>query len=146
MVARVRTVAFQGVDTLDIDVQVHMGNGLPAFSIVGLPAKAVDESKDRVRAALSALGLALPPQRGGLGHAPPAARLRLVQPALAVPAHHDQLVRLAVERPRRLAKHAELGVADHELRPAGRVGRAAAQTAAQAEHRARVPVPLEDDG
>ena len=63
MVARVRTVAFQGVDTLDIDVQVHMGNGLPAFSIVGLPAKAVDESKDRVRAALSALGLALPPQR-----------------------------------------------------------------------------------
>ncbi|WP_193172377.1 YifB family Mg chelatase-like AAA ATPase [Nisaea nitritireducens] len=70
MVARVRTVAFQGVDTLDIDVQVHMGNGLPAFSIVGLPAKAVDESKDRVRAALSALGLALPPQRITVNLAP----------------------------------------------------------------------------
>lgn len=70
MVARVRTVAFQGVDTLDIDVQIHMGNGLPAFSIVGLPAKAVDESKDRVRAALSALGLALPPQRITVNLAP----------------------------------------------------------------------------
>lgn len=70
MVARVRTVAFRGVDTLDIDVQVHMGNGLPAFSIVGLPAKAVDESKDRVRAALSALGLALPPQRITVNLAP----------------------------------------------------------------------------
>ncbi|MEP3115303.1 YifB family Mg chelatase-like AAA ATPase [Nisaea sp.] len=70
MVARVRTVAFQGVDTLDIDVQVHMGSGLPAFSIVGLPAKAVDESKDRVRAALSALGLALPPQRITVNLAP----------------------------------------------------------------------------
>ena len=63
MVARVQTIAFQGVDTLDIDVQVHMANGLPAFTIVGLPDKAVGESRERVRAALGALGLALPPQR-----------------------------------------------------------------------------------
>lgn len=70
MVARVRTVAFRGVDTLEIDVQVHMGNGLPGVSIVGLPAKAVDESKDRVRAALSAMGLALPPQRITVNLAP----------------------------------------------------------------------------
>lgn len=63
MVARINTVAFQGVETLDIDVQVHMANGLPAFTVVGLPDKAVAESRERVRAALGALGLALPPQR-----------------------------------------------------------------------------------
>ena len=63
MVARINTVAFQGVDTLDIDVQVHMANGMPVFTVVGLPDKAVAESRERVRAALGALGLALPPQR-----------------------------------------------------------------------------------
>jgi magnesium chelatase family protein len=63
LVARVNTVAFQGIDTLDIDVQVQIANGLPAFSVVGLPDKAVAESRERVRAALGAMGLALPPQR-----------------------------------------------------------------------------------
>jgi magnesium chelatase family protein len=63
VVARIQTVAFQGIDTLDIDVQVHIANGLPTFTIVGLPDKAVGESRERVRAALGALGLALPPQR-----------------------------------------------------------------------------------
>ena len=62
-VARINTVAFQGVETRDIDVQVHMAKGLPAFTVVGLPDKAVAESRERVRAALGALGLALPPQR-----------------------------------------------------------------------------------
>ena len=63
MVARVATVAFQGIDTLDIDVQVQMSGGLPTFTIVGLPDKAVAESKERVRSALGAMGLALPPKR-----------------------------------------------------------------------------------
>ena len=63
MVARIDTVAFQGVETLDIGVQVYMANGLPAFTVVGLPDKAVAESRERVRAALGALCLALPPQR-----------------------------------------------------------------------------------
>jgi len=63
LVARVNTVAFQGIDTLDIDVQVQIANGLPAFSVVGLPDKAVAESRERVRAALGSMGLALPPQR-----------------------------------------------------------------------------------
>jgi magnesium chelatase family protein len=63
MVARVSTVAFQGIDTLDIDVQVQMAGGLPAFTIVGLPDKAVAESRERVRSALGAMGLALPPKR-----------------------------------------------------------------------------------
>jgi len=63
MVARINTVAFQGISVLDIDVQVQMASGLPAFTIVGLPDKAVAESRERVRAALNAIGLALPPKR-----------------------------------------------------------------------------------
>ena len=70
MVARINTVAFQGIDVLDIDVQVQMGPGLPAFTIVGLPDKAVGESKERVRAALNAIGLALPPKRITVNLAP----------------------------------------------------------------------------
>ena len=62
MVAQINTVAFQGVDVLDVDVQVQISNGLPAFTIVGLPDKAVGESRERVRAALHAIGLALPPK------------------------------------------------------------------------------------
>ena len=63
MVACVRTAAFQGIDTVDIDVQVHIASGLPRFTIVGLPDKAVAESRERVRAALASLGPALPPKR-----------------------------------------------------------------------------------
>jgi len=63
MVARIKTAAFQGIEVRPVDVQVHIASGLPAFTIVGLPNKAVSEAKERVRAALSALGLALPPKR-----------------------------------------------------------------------------------
>ncbi len=70
MVARVNTVAFLGIDALDIDVQVRIAAGLPAFTIVGLPDKAVAESRERVRAALGAMGLALPPKRITVNLAP----------------------------------------------------------------------------
>ena len=63
MVARVRTVAFQGIDVLPVDVEVQIANGLPAFNIVGLPDKAVGESRERVRGALTAIGLGTPPKR-----------------------------------------------------------------------------------
>src|SRR3954470_8882846 len=63
MVARVNTVAFQGIDVVDVDVQVHIGGRLPSFMLVGLPDKAVGKSRERVRAALAALGLSLPPKR-----------------------------------------------------------------------------------
>jgi magnesium chelatase family protein len=63
MVARCRTVAFQGIEVMPVEVQVHLANGLPAFAVVGLPDKAVGESRERVRAALDAIGLSLPPKR-----------------------------------------------------------------------------------
>ena len=58
-----RTVAFQGAEVLGVDVQVLVAPGNLAFPIVGLADKSVVESRERVRAALRALGLALPPQR-----------------------------------------------------------------------------------
>ncbi|MES2728909.1 MAG: YifB family Mg chelatase-like AAA ATPase [Pseudomonadota bacterium] len=70
MVARVTTVAFQGLDIRSVDVQVQLANGLPAFTVVGLPDKAVAESRERVRCALHALGLSLPAKRITVNLAP----------------------------------------------------------------------------
>lgn len=70
MVARIHTVAFQGINVVPVDLQVQMAAGLPAFTIVGLPDKAVAESRERVRAALTALGLGLPPKRITVNLAP----------------------------------------------------------------------------
>jgi magnesium chelatase family protein len=70
MVARVRTVAFQGVEVIEVEAQVTIASGLPAFTIVGLPDKAVAESRERVRAALGSLGLGLPPKRITVNLAP----------------------------------------------------------------------------
>src|SRR6476469_8974148 len=63
MGATVATVAYLGLEARSIEVQVQLSPGLPAFIIVGLPDKAVAESRERVRAALAAIGLALPPKR-----------------------------------------------------------------------------------
>ncbi|MDJ0921997.1 MAG: YifB family Mg chelatase-like AAA ATPase [Henriciella sp.] len=71
MVARITTFSFDGIEAQPVDVQVHMaGGGQPAFMIVGLPDKAVGESRERVRAAFSAIGLALPPKRITVNLAP----------------------------------------------------------------------------
>ena len=63
MVGRAQTVAFLGVEARLVEVQCAISPGLPAFSLVGLPDKAVSESKERVRAALTSIGVALPPHR-----------------------------------------------------------------------------------
>ena len=70
VVALCHTVAFVGVEPRTVEVQVQLASGVPAFTIVGLPDKAVAESRERVRAALSAVGLALPPQRITVNLAP----------------------------------------------------------------------------
>ncbi|WP_432201223.1 YifB family Mg chelatase-like AAA ATPase [Erythrobacter sp. W53] len=63
MVALVKTVAYLGLEARVVEVQCSLAPGLPKFNIVGLADKAVGESKERVRAALASMGLALPPKR-----------------------------------------------------------------------------------
>ena len=63
MTATVATVAYLGLEARGVEVQVQLSAGLPRFTIVGLPDKAVAESRERVHAALAAIGLALPPKR-----------------------------------------------------------------------------------
>ena len=63
MVALVRTVAYLGLEARGVEVQCQIAPGLPRFNLVGLPDKAVNESRERVNAALAAMGLSLPPKR-----------------------------------------------------------------------------------
>ncbi|MEM9581166.1 MAG: magnesium chelatase domain-containing protein, partial [Pseudomonadota bacterium] len=63
MLAQAYTVAFEGVSARSVEVQCAVTPGLPAFSIVGLPDKAVSEARDRVRAALTSMSIALPSKR-----------------------------------------------------------------------------------
>ncbi len=70
MVVRVATVAFHGIEARPIDVQVQLSNGDVKFNVVGLGDKAVSESRERVRGALNASGLALPARRITVNLAP----------------------------------------------------------------------------
>jgi magnesium chelatase family protein len=70
MVARVGTVAFQGIEGVPVEVQVMVAPGKVGIQIVGLPDKAVAESRERVQAALHASGLALPPKKVTVNLAP----------------------------------------------------------------------------
>ena len=63
MVASVSTVAYLGLEARAVEVQVQLIPGLPGFYVVGLGDKAVGESRERVRGAIAAMGLALPPKR-----------------------------------------------------------------------------------
>ncbi|MEL6647939.1 MAG: YifB family Mg chelatase-like AAA ATPase [Pseudomonadota bacterium] len=63
MVARAYTVAFEGVEARPVEVQCAVTQGLPGFSLVGLPDKAVSEARDRVRTALTSMSIALPSRR-----------------------------------------------------------------------------------
>lgn len=63
MVARAYTVAFEGITARMVEVQCAVTAGLPSFSIVGLPDKAVSEARERVRAAMTAMSIALPSKR-----------------------------------------------------------------------------------
>ena len=70
MAVRVATVAFEGVEARLVDVQVQISSGSVVFNVVGLGDKAVAESRERVRAALIASGLALPAKRITVNLAP----------------------------------------------------------------------------
>ena len=70
MVARVRTVAFQGIEAVPVDVQVMIAPGKVNMHIVGLADKAVAESRERVQAALHASGLSMPSKKVTVNLAP----------------------------------------------------------------------------
>ena len=63
MLARVNTIAFNGLEILDVDLQIQITSGLPSFTVVGLPDKVIAESRERVRAAIQSLGLSLPAKK-----------------------------------------------------------------------------------
>ena len=69
-IARIRSFAFSGIEAVPVEVQVQISSGLPAFLVVGLPDKAVGEARERVSAALTAMGLSLPPKRVLINLAP----------------------------------------------------------------------------
>src|SRR5579871_3699430 len=68
--ARIQSFAFSGIEAVPVEVQVQISSGLPAFMVVGLPDKAVAESRERVRAALTSMGLAVPARRITVNLAP----------------------------------------------------------------------------
>ena len=79
MLASVATFALDGIDSRPVTVEVDLRSGLPAFAIVGLPDRAVRESRERVRAALLNSGFDFPQQRLTANLAP--ASLRKAGPA-----------------------------------------------------------------
>ena len=63
MITHVTSLTFNGIDITDVDVQIQITYGIPAFIIVGLADKTIAESRERVKAALSSIGLALPTKK-----------------------------------------------------------------------------------
>ncbi len=63
MVAKIKTFVFSGVKAIDVNVEVKLSSGIVAFNIVGLPDKAVNESKERVRSAINSMNLSFPAKR-----------------------------------------------------------------------------------
>ena len=63
MITRAFSVCFEGIEPQLVEIKCAISPGLPAFSIIGLPHKAVSEARDRIRSALGALSIALPSRR-----------------------------------------------------------------------------------
>ncbi len=135
-VARVASRAQVGLSAPRVDVEVHLGSGLPQFSIVGLPATAVKESKDRVRAALANCGFEWPAGRVTVNLSPadlPKEGCRYDLPiALGILLASEQ-VRFDEELIAGAEFYGELGLAG-ELRPIKGVLLAAAHAAREARH------------
>src|SRR5512138_3035472 len=70
MLATVRSAAIAGIEAYDVFVEVDAARGLPQWIMVGLPAGAVKESRERVGAALINSGFSLPPRRITVNLAP----------------------------------------------------------------------------
>ena len=140
MLASVATFSIEGIESREVTVEVDLRRGLPVFTIVGLPDRAVREARERVRAALLNSGLEFPLQRLTANLAP--AHLRKAGPsfdlalAVAVLAASEQLPLDAVSR---LAVSGELSLSG-ALRPAFGAVAVAAGAKRAGYHRLVVPV------
>jgi len=83
MLAKVRTCAIVGLEGALVEVEVDISAGLPSFTIVGLPDAAVQEARERVRAAIRNSGFAFPMKRIVVNLAP--ANLKKAGPAYDLP-------------------------------------------------------------
>lgn len=63
MVAKIKTFVFSGIKTIDVNVEVKISSGIVGFNIVGLPDKAINEAKERVRSAIISMNLSFPAKR-----------------------------------------------------------------------------------
>src|SRR6476659_11094517 len=107
MLAAARTFALLGVEAREVQVEVHVGPGLPTFSLVGLPDAAVRESRERVRAALVNSGFNFPQQRITANLAP--ADLRKAGPGFDLAIAAALLVASGQLSGEQLADHAVTG-------------------------------------
>jgi magnesium chelatase family protein len=107
MVARITTVATAGLEARAVDVQVQVAQGLASFLVVGLPDKAVRESRDRVTAAFAAIGLSLPPKRVTVNLSP--ADLEKVGSHYDLPIALGLMGALGILDPETLATHLAVG-------------------------------------
>lgn len=130
MVGRVYSVAFQGVEVLEIDVQVQTSAGVPAFHIVGLGDKAVVESRERIRASFHTLGLALPAKHITVNLAP--ADVQKEGTHFDLPVALGLMVILGVLSPEDIAEYTALGELglDGSIAPVSGILPAAIETAA----------------
>ena len=107
MIASIPSAVLLGVDGRPISVEVHVSNGLPGLTIVGLPDAAVRESRDRVRAALASSGLAWPRRRITVNLAP--SGMRKAGAGLDLPVAMGVLVASGVLDPAAVAGLAFIG-------------------------------------
>ena len=115
-----KTLTFQGIDAAPVEAQVQIAPGLPAFIMVGLPDKAVAESRERVRASLVALGLSLPAKRIVVNLAP--AELRKEGGHFDLPVALGILVSLRIISSNVLEKYLCLGELSLDARVAPVIG------------------------
>ena len=137
-VARVLSRAEFGLDAPLVQVEVHLGRGLPGFAIVGLPAPVVRESRERVRAALIDAGYEFPQRRITVNLAP--VELSKQGGRFDLPIALGLLIasgQLVPRTPQIIECYGELGLAG-ELRPVGGLFLAALH-AARAGHTLLVP-------
>src|SRR3954447_8942762 len=117
VLARATTHALVGLEARPVEVEAHLQRGVPAFSIVGLPDKACQEAKERVRSGITSAELEWPLRRITVNLAPAGLRKEGsgfdLSIALAVLAASQQIP------PGRLAEHAALGelALDGRVRP-----------------------------